>query len=109
MEAQSIGSWVQGVTGFSILLGIGLVVWELRQTKDLAEAQMLHEAIAQSVSVRAVTISERFGEVRAKACFHPAELTDGELFEMYEFHSMLMHVVTTFGSFRFIDEHTNAA
>jgi len=93
MEAQSIASWVQGITGFSILLGIGLVVWELRQTKDLAEAQMYHEAIAQSLSVRAVTISERFGEVRAKACFRPDELTDGELYEMYEFHSMLMHTV----------------
>ena len=93
MEAQSIGSWVQGITGFSILLGIGLVVWELRQTKDLAEAQVYHDAIAQSMSARAVTISERFGEVRAKACFHPAELTDGELYEMYEFHSMLMHGV----------------
>ena len=40
MKSQALTSWIQILTGFAVLAGLGLVVWELQQTRDLVRAQL---------------------------------------------------------------------
>ena len=40
MNYQSLSNWIQIVTGIAILVGLGLVVLELRQSRDIALAQL---------------------------------------------------------------------
>ena len=82
--------WIQLITAMAVLVGLGLVVWELQQTRTLVRAQLANANLdALSENSRA-QLSETFANVRAKACFEPEKLTDGELMEMYEYHALLL-------------------
>jgi hypothetical protein len=36
MASQRLHDWVQIATGVAVLIGLGLVVWELRQAREFA-------------------------------------------------------------------------
>ena len=90
MESQRLSMWVQLVTGVAVLLGLGLVIWELRQTRDIAEAQLISDGYSQATQVHTSMFGEQAAEVLAKSCENPEELSDSELQVLFRIH--LAHV-----------------
>lgn len=79
MDLQRQSNWIQLMTGVTVLIGLGLVIWELKQTRDLAQAQIAHESYALLVEDSRAMLGESFGDVYAKGCIVPSTLTDGEI------------------------------
>ena len=80
----------QLLSGVAILIGLALVVWELRQTQDLVRAQLVSEGWLELTETARASLSETFADTRAKACMRPLELSESELVEMSTYHWILI-------------------
>lgn len=87
---ERLNLWVQIFTSLAVLAGIGVVVWELQQTRSLFKTQMGMEA-TQSYTEH---LSSLFGEDAAKtlekACFSPDELEGSDLLILDAYFTSLM-------------------
>ena len=75
---NNIDRWVQFTTAVSILIGLGLVIWELQQVKTLARAQLTSDSIWIYNDIRTAILGEQASHVIAKACLNPESLTPSE-------------------------------
>ena len=66
----------QIVTNVAIVVGLAVVIYEIYQTRQLAEAQLVGEAYTLAQSTNAMVAGERIAEVLARACFEPDKLTN---------------------------------
>lgn len=71
--------WIELFTAFAILAGLIVVVWELRQNRDLAEADLATQAYGQIQNHWQGLLGENPSAVVAKACSEPKELSDEEV------------------------------
>jgi len=79
MQSDKLMAWVQIVTGLTVILGLGLVVWELQQSRSVARAE-LASAGADLVAQKYVAdLGENPARTYAKACEDPQSLTNEEL------------------------------
>jgi hypothetical protein len=79
MNTQSLSNIVQILAGIAVLMGLGLVVWELRQTREIALAQQASDGFAvYSQRVQAV-MGENAAHSLAKACDEPDSLTTEDM------------------------------
>jgi hypothetical protein len=108
MKESSLAIWVQVLSAVAILAGLALVIFELNQTRQLANAQLYGDRISDWMYVRGTTLSENFSSVRAKACFNPTELSNAEYFEMYEFHTLLLAFINQAVEIQTITGFTNS-
>jgi GAF domain-containing protein len=69
---------VQLVTGLAVVIGIGLVVWELQQSKALARAQLASDHFAEALANRRARLGENPMHAIVKACLYPENLTPEE-------------------------------
>ena len=69
---------IQVVTSAAIVLGLALVVWELRQTKVLARVERGAEIAAHEVQKHIAQMGEQYPSVYVKGCLTPELLTDEE-------------------------------
>ena len=46
MNSQALSSWIQAIGAVAILGGLGLVVWELQQAREIAKAQQASDGSA---------------------------------------------------------------
>lgn len=90
MNTEKITLWIQVLGGFAILVGLLLVVIELRQTKQLAKLQIVSDGWNAHMEDLRAQLGESFSETRAKACFSPESLTEGEIMEMSQYNSLLL-------------------
>ncbi len=90
MKSQALTSWIQILTGFAVLAGLGLVVWELQQTRDLVRAQLANAGYLSGSDTQRTFMGETFASTYAKACFQPEDLTDAELMQMTRYHEHLL-------------------
>ena len=63
----SILDAVQAATGLAVLIGLGLVVFELRQAEQLARAELQSEGFSQLMESRRSQLSENFAATKMKA------------------------------------------
>ena len=56
---SKVDRWVQITTTISILIGLGLVIWELQQVKTLARAQLTSDSIAIYNDIRTAILGEQ--------------------------------------------------
>jgi hypothetical protein len=75
MAKLSTSDWVQVVTTFAIVASIGLVLFEIRQGREVAQAQLVSDEYALQASLLHTTIGEDFAAALVKACDQPLELT----------------------------------
>ena len=75
MKTESINLIVQIATSIAVLVGIGLVVWELQQTRTLAETQLTADAWQDLHQTSLVKMGENSAAVSIRACFHPKKLS----------------------------------
>ncbi|MBT8079137.1 MAG: hypothetical protein KJO31_11225 [Gammaproteobacteria bacterium] len=71
-------NWIEFVTAFAIVAGLVVVVWELRQSRALAEADLATQAYGQIQNYWQTLAGENPSQVLAKACNSPEELSDEE-------------------------------
>ena len=67
------------MTAFAIVAGLIVVVWELRQNRALAEADLATQAYGQIQSHWQTLAGENPSAIVAKACSEPKELSDAEV------------------------------
>ena len=66
----------QIVTNVAIVVGLTVVIYEIYQTRLLAEAQLAGEAYALVHSTNVSVAGEQLAKVLARACFEPDELSN---------------------------------
>jgi hypothetical protein len=79
MDSQTVSNWIQLITGVSVLIGLGLVVWELQQSRDAILSQLSSEYYQIRAQERSAVFGEDAANALAKACNRPADLSESEL------------------------------
>ena len=80
MDSGRIANWVQITATIGVLVGVILVVIELRQAKAIAHANITANFFSEVAQNNRVQMGENPALVLAKACLRPSEITDEELF-----------------------------
>ena len=70
--------WLQVISNVAILIGVILVVWELRQTQAISRAQLASDGIIAQMELSHTLMGENPGLVLSKACLEPDNLTSEE-------------------------------
>ncbi len=105
MDSPKLVNLIQLFTAIAVLAGLGLVIWELQQTKEIALAEMAADGMIELANNNRSMIGETFGDVYAKSCADPSNLTDGEIVQLREhFETTLYHIrrlklITELGDF----------
>ena len=95
MASLRIHDGIQLITGIAVLIGLGLVVWELQQARELAEYDMMQRDFAQSIENYRVAMGEAPMAVVAKACVGAEPLSEEDylILDAY-FDTMLLQTVS---------------
>lgn len=85
MQKLTTTDWVQVIATLAIVVSIALVLIELRQSREIAVAQLISDEWAMEASLKIAMLGENPALVLAKACSHPSELTreDTEILDNY--------------------------
>lgn len=86
MDSKIVSLCIQGLTVASVILGIGLVVWELRQQREFAESQQILEEMNQFVTSVQSTMGENVAGSLARACDSPDSLTTEDMIVLQAFY-----------------------
>ncbi len=79
MNTQTFSNWIQVGASLAVVVSIGLLVFELQQQRELAQAQFIIDANAIRMASDIAVLGEDMGEVMARACFKPDSLTESDL------------------------------
>jgi hypothetical protein len=90
MKSQTVANWIQMVTGVAVIIGLGLVVWELRQSRDATLSQLSSEYWHFASQERVAIFGEDAANVLAKACHQPMELTESDLVILEQYYEGLI-------------------
>ena len=88
MSKSRFESTVQIGSTLAILIGLTLVVWELKQTRDLTEAQLISDSLITRQQSNVSLMGENPIAAISKACTASAHLTEEE------FHVVRLHYQT---------------
>jgi len=75
MDSQTIFNWIQTVTGLAVLVGLGLVIWELQQNREAMQSQLTSDGWQMLTNRNASVLGESPAEALAKGCEAPSTLT----------------------------------
>lgn len=92
MDSQKVADWVQIATGVALLVGLGLVVWELSQSRDVATAQLSSDGTDQYLQSVVVKMGENPAAAFVKACHDPQSLSDEDLVVLDAYFTILATV-----------------
>ncbi len=93
MQTEKPADWVQMGAGIAILIGLGLVVWELQQVRTLSRAQLSSDYIAEMNALNESVSGEMLAAALAKACEAPADLTLEESLVVTNFYYASLNLV----------------
>ncbi len=82
--------WFQLITNVAILFGLGLVVYELNQSKQLASAQSTIDHMARMTSIQLAMIGDDPRETLAKAALHPADLNERDVVALDAYYDAIV-------------------
>lgn len=82
---SKLDTWVQVATAIAVLVGLALVIYELRQTKELTRLQLTQASSDEIQSEQIALLGENGASALRKACLAPETLTDDELFVVHYF------------------------
>jgi len=71
--------WINAVSAAAILIGLMFVLVELRQSRDIAEAQLSAEVNSGLQTFNLAIFGETAAAIQAKACYQPTELTPADI------------------------------
>ena len=92
-KRRTIETIVQLITGVSVLIGIYLVMVELRQSREISTAQMVYTRLISNIEHNSRIYGENLAPTLAKACHGPEELNDAEVIALYSYFQNRMDLV----------------
>ena len=95
MKSASLSNWFQVAASIAVLGGIVLLVYELQQQRQHAQAQFILDADQTRVSASIAVLGEDFGEVLARACFSPELLSRVDLVRLDQYFILTLGYVRT--------------
>ena len=72
-------NWFQIISNVAIIVGLGLVTYELNQSKQLASVQFINDDFDRLTNRQLAIISDDPREALAKAALHPNDLTERDV------------------------------
>lgn len=90
MDSSKLNNWIQSITGIAVLLGIGLVVFELQQNREATISQLSSEGFQVVSQMNSSVLGDQPAEALAKACEKPDELTTAELVVLDHYYTDLI-------------------
>jgi hypothetical protein len=75
MQSNEIANWMQVAASIAVLAGLGLVIFELRQARELATAEVLGQQFAMAVQFDSAMFGEDLATSLAKACTGESPIT----------------------------------
>ena len=93
MSRLTISDWAQVLTSIAVIVGLGLVVWELQITRRISIDTYALISTSDETSDNSAMYGERAAEVVAKACFEPSTLSNAELFILDRYFENRVHRV----------------
>ena len=69
-------NWFQIISNVAIIFGLGLVVYELNQSKQIALAQMAESYASRTSARQVASMGDSPQKALAKAAFHPVDLNE---------------------------------
>lgn len=88
MSRERIIEYVQIVTGIAVLIGLMLVVYELRQSRQIARAEISASTWSEINELGMRLLGETPQLTLRKACLAPSELTEDDWFLASQFWSI---------------------
>ncbi len=82
MGAQTLSNWFQVGASLAVVFSIGLLVFELEQQRELAQAQFIVDAQGLRMATDVAVLGEEMGSVLSRACFTPEALTADDLIKL---------------------------
>ena len=76
---QRFHDWLQLAASIAVLAGLVLVVFELRQSRAIAEAQIISDSFAIGAANVSTVLGERAADVLARACTAPESMSHEDL------------------------------
>jgi len=94
MSSERNTSWIQIVTGFAVVVGLVLVIWELQQVRTLARAQLTSDFFALTSNKQVAMMGENPSATLSKACSDPENLTIDEMMILDHYYVSQMDFIT---------------
>mgnify|MGYP001815225745 FL=1 len=88
-------NWFQIISNVAIIIGLGLVVYELNQSRQFVHGQMIDQITSRQTDRMLVMMGENPQATLAKAALHPADLNERDVVTLDALYS---HVVLGWGS-----------
>ena len=91
MQNERLIIWIQIITGFAVILGLILVIWELRQTREIAVAQQIGDSHNRYSTQLQALMGEESASAVAKACDNPKALTTEDMIVLDYFYTEIIN------------------
>jgi len=82
MDSSKLANWLQIGGNIGIVIGLILVAVQIKQSSELAHAQLVSEGHAIAMSIQLALAGEEPGIAWSKAIHRPEELTDDDLMKL---------------------------
>jgi len=93
MRYEALNAWIQSIAAIGILVGLCLVIWELKQNREATTSQLTSDGVQFAAQQDLAMFGEEPSEVLAKACFNPDQLTDADLFRLNGIYTLRLYSV----------------
>ena len=93
MDTRTLGNWIQMFTGFAVVIGLGLVIWELQQAREITRFEQARAGSAQYAQRVQAQMGENVAGAVAKACDEPDRLTTEEMFVLDRYYMDVLNNV----------------
>ena len=90
MDSKRLNNWIQSTTGLAVVIGLGLVIFELQQNREAIASQLSSEGLHIVSQLNNTVLGEQPAAALAKACENPNELTTAELVVLDHYNSDLL-------------------
>ena len=95
MNSNLLGNTIQLITLVSVVGGIGLVIWELRQQREFAEAQQVFNISTLHRSSLQTLMGEEVSASLEKACDNPDSLTTKDMHVLINYYREMVGRIRT--------------
>lgn len=83
MKAESSLTLIQVGTLISVVLGLGLVLWELQETRQLVQVQVTQDGLAALGADVSAYYGDHAPQALARACFTPQEVSEEDMLVLH--------------------------
>ena len=95
LRSQVLSNWFQVGASLAVVLSIGVLALELKQQRELAQAQFIIDTVAMRMQSDIIVLGEDMGEVLARACFDSDSLTNADLTKLEKYFELRIAGITT--------------